>query len=329
MRAIRFKEYGDPEKVLSLENIPEPEITPGQILVRLKARSINPSDVFTIRGEYGVKPKLPASPGNEGAGVIEKVGSAVTNFKPGDRVTLYLGASGSRGTWLEYIAVDPENVMKTPDGLSDEQAATSWVNYLTAWVLSFEELDLKRGDSVLVTALASHLGMAMLQLAKIVGFEVIGTVRREEQKQELLDMGAKAVIATDTENLSRKIFRISGGKGIASAIDCVGGKVGTEVLKCLSPRGVSIVYGYMSEEPIQIDGRIIFSEAQVRGFWLARWLNRASAEHQKAIMERIVKHFVSGEFNSVIDSRFDLADYAAMIKKATSPGRKGKIVITG
>ncbi|HEY1011837.1 MAG TPA: zinc-dependent alcohol dehydrogenase family protein [Herpetosiphonaceae bacterium] len=330
MKALRFHEFGDPQAVLRLEELPDPEPGPGQVLVRLTARSVNPSDLYTVMGVYGVRPTLPAVPGNEGAGVVERVGDGVSGFQAGDRVTLLLGAvPPHEGTWRELAAIDQQWLIKTPPGVSDEQAATAWVNYLTAWILAFEEFDLKPGEQVLVTAGASHLGRAMLQLAAHKGFKVIATVRRDEQKQELLDLGAAAVIATDSEDLSQRAKELTGGKGFKYAIDAVSGRVGTEVVANLAPRGVCIIYGLLSQEPIQIDGRIIFTEAVVRGFWLVRWLQHRPAEHVAGVIATLTRLFADGTLVSPIDSAFDLSDIAGMLERSNAPGRQGKVVITG
>ena len=104
MKALRFHEFGQPIEVLRLEDLPTPEPSADEVLVRLTARSVNPSDLYTIMGVYGVLPSLPAVPGNEASGVVERAGANVTAFKPGDRVTLLLGAVGMEGTWREYAA---------------------------------------------------------------------------------------------------------------------------------------------------------------------------------------------------------------------------------
>lgn len=330
MKALRFHEFGDPGAVLRLEELPDPAAGPGQVLVRLTARSVNPSDLYTIMGVYGVLPKLPAVPGNEGAGVVEQVGDGVSGFRPGDRVTLLLGAlPPHEGTWRELAAIDQQWLIPTPPGVSDEQAAAAWINYLTAWILAFEELDLKPGEEVLVTAGASHLGRALLQLAAHKGFKVIATVRREEQKQELLDLGAAAVIATDSEDFGQRARELTGGKGFKYAIDAVSGRVGSDVVANLAPRGVCIVYGLMSQEPTQIDGRIIFSEAVVRGFWLARWLQHQPPEHVAGVIGSLTRLFADGTLVSPIDSAFDLSDIAGFLARSNTPGRQGKVVITG
>lgn len=329
MKALRFHEFGSPATVLQLENIPPPVPSADEVLVRLTARSINPSDLYTIMGVYGVRPALPAVPGNEAAGVVEQVGANAQGFAVGDRVILLLGAVGTDGTWREYAAVRPEHLVHTPAALSDEQAACAWVNYLTAWILAFEDLDLQRDEPLLLTAGASHLGRAMLQIAAHAGFKVVATVRREEQRQELLDLGAAGVIVTDSEDIATRFHAITGKRGINKAIDAVGGTVGSTVAAALAPRGTLILYGMMSNEPIQIDGRMIFTEATVRGFWLVRWLQARPPQHVGKVIGQLSELFANGTLSPAIDSTVDLADIKGIIERSNTPGRHGKVVITG
>ena len=329
MKALRFHEFGPPADVLQLEEIPTPTPTDDEVLVRLTARSVNPSDLYTIMGTYGVRPKLPAVGGNEAAGVVEHVGANVSQFAPGDRVTLMLGAVGTDGTWREYAAVRPDTIIHTPTGLSDEQAACAWVNYLTAWILAFEDLDLQPDELLLVTAAASHLGRAMLQIAAHAGFKVIGTVRREDQRQELLDLGAAGVIVTDSEDIGTRYRELTGKKAISKAVDAVGGVVGSAVAAALAPRGTLILYGMMSGKPLRIGGEMIFSEATVRGFWLLRWMQNRAPQHIAQVVGQLSALFADGTFAPAIDSTFDLADIKGMVERSSTPGRHGKVIITG
>lgn len=328
MKAVVFRAYGKPEEVLKLEEIPTPVCGDNEVLVKIKARSVNPSDLYTIMGLYGVKPKLPAIPGNEAAGVVEEVGKNVKDFSVGDRVTLTIGSAGSLGTWKEYTAVTPDQIMKTPEGLSDEEATSVWANYLTSWILAVDELKIKPGEQLLVTAASSHLGRAMIQISRILGFKVVGTVRKEEQKQELLDMGAEDVIVTDTENFIKRARKITNVKGFPYAIDAVGGKIGNEAMQSLAPKGTIIVYGLMSNEPIIVPGSIIFTEITIRGFWLMKWMQNTTKEQKEKSTKELIKLFEEKKLVSQIDSRFDLADIQGYLQRSNTPGRTGKVIIT-
>ena len=138
MQSIRFYEFGNPAEVLRVEDVPQPDLGPNEVLVRLRARSINPSDLLTVRGVYGSLPKLPATPGFESMGEVAAVGDRVKHLRPGQRVITL----GVQGTWQEYILAASAQLIPVPDSVSDQTAAQFVVNPLTAWIMTMEELAL-------------------------------------------------------------------------------------------------------------------------------------------------------------------------------------------
>src|SRR5215210_996274 len=138
MQSVKFNEFGNPADVLRVEDVPQPEPGANQVLVKLRARSINPSDLLTVRGLYGALPKLPATPGLECMGEVAAVGDGVTNLRPGQRVI----PLGVQGTWQEYILAASGQLIPVPDSVSDQTAAQFVVNPLTAWIMTVEELSL-------------------------------------------------------------------------------------------------------------------------------------------------------------------------------------------
>ena len=189
MKSVRFYEFGNPAEVLRVEDVPQPEPGTNQVLVRVRARSINPSDLATVRGLYGSLPKLPATPGLEGMGEVAAVGDGVRHLRPGQRVI----PLGVQGTWQEYILAASAQLIPVPDGVSDQTAAQFVVNPLTAWIMTIEELALKPGEWLLQTAAGSTLGRVVLQIARLRGFKTINVVRRREQVEELKALGADEV----------------------------------------------------------------------------------------------------------------------------------------
>ena len=167
MRSLIFHRFGEPSEVLTLEEVPTPEPGPGEVRVRLGARSINPSDVLTVRGQYGRRPKLPATPGYEAAGTIDAIGPDVTAWQVGQRVI----PLGVEGTWQEAVIASEKALMATPEGLPDPIACQMLANPLTAHLLLFDILDAKAGDWVVQTAAGSTLGQLMIQLAKLNGID--------------------------------------------------------------------------------------------------------------------------------------------------------------
>ena len=131
MKSVRFYEFGNPAELLRVEDVEQPEPGANQVLVRMRARSINPSDLLTVRGLYGALPKLPATPGLEGMGEVAAVGEGVRNFRVGQRVI----PLGIAGTWQEYLVASEQQLIPVPDQITDQTAAQFVVNPLTAWII--------------------------------------------------------------------------------------------------------------------------------------------------------------------------------------------------
>lgn len=326
MRSVRFDRFGEPAEVLRVLDLAAPSAGPGQALIRMRARPVNPSDLLTVRGLYGTLPRLPATPGNEGMGVIEAVGPGVPAARVGERVI----PIGAPGTWQELLAVKASNLIAVPDGLGDESAAQFVVNPLTAWILVTEELALQPGQWLLQTAAGSTLGRMVLQIAKLRGLKTINVVRRREQVPELEALGADEVICSEDEDLVRRVMAITGGAGVPAAIDAVGGEVGGAAVQALGPGGVLLIYGMLSLKPTPVPGgQMVFRGSSVRGFWLSAWLRRAPAEKQRAVMGEVLRRMAQGEIVPSVEASYDLGDVAAAVRHAERPGRRGKVLLVG
>ena len=326
MKSVRFSEFGSPSEVLRVEDVAPPAPGAGEVLVRMRARAVNPADLLTVRGLYGALPKLPATPGIEGMGEVVAVGDGVTNFRPGQRV-IPLGVGG---TWQELIVAPGAQLIPVPDQISDQTAAQFVVNPLTAWIMTVEELALKQGEWLLQTAAGSTLGRVVLQIARLRGFKTINLVRRREQAEELKTLGADEVIATDEEETGERIKEITGKAGVTKAIDAVGGETGAAVLNALGRGGVMLVYGLLSGEPTPVDGgRMIFASTTLRGFWLGEWLRSAAPERQQAVTSAMLRAMASDEIVPPVEAEYPLDEVLAAIEHAVRPGRSGKVLLVG
>lgn len=326
MLSVVFEKFGEPAEVLSIKEAEMPEPGPGQALIRMKARPINPSDLYTVRGLYGMLPKLPAVPGYEGMGVVEKLGDGAGPFKVGQRVIPF----GVVGTWQEYVIASLMQMVPVPDPVSDASAAQFVVNPLTAWIMISEELSVKPGEWLLQTAAGSTLGRVVLQLARLRGFKTINIVRRRNQVEELKQLGADEVIATEDENIVERVMSITEGKGVSYAIDAVGGKTGADVERSLANRGVMIVYGLLSLEPTPIDVRhMIFRSSTVRGFWLSEWFKSADPQKQQSIAMELMMLMAKGDVAPPVEAEYELKDVLKAVKHSEEPGRSGKVLLVG
>jgi NADPH:quinone reductase len=327
-RIVQFDRFGEPAEVLRLveEDIPEPAA--GEVRVRLTSRAIHPSDLQNVRGKYGRPPPLPATPGNDAAGVVDALGAGVTSFAPGTRVALLLGAHGGRGTWRELLCVPAQMVVPTPASLSDAQAGALWVNYLSLEAMVEDALHLKPGDVVIQTAAGSQLGRAMVEFAKVRGLVLVNVVRRAEQAEELRAAGCAHVVTVPGEDLAARVRALTSGKGAAAAIDSVGGETGAQVLAALQSGGTSVLFGALDGNPVPVDpGPFLFRELVLRGFWLTRWLQRVSPQRVRAAVGAVLAGAERGEFRPAVDSTYPLSEVRAAVLRAETPGRKGSVVL--
>ena len=324
MQSIRFYDFGNPADVLRVEDVPQPEPAASQVLVRLRARPINPSDLLSVRGLYGALPQLPATPGLEGMGEVAAVGAEVKTLRTGQRVI----PLGVPGTWQEYLLVDSRQLIPVPDEVSDETAAQFVVNPLTAWVMTIEELALEPGEWLLQTAAGSTLGRVVLQIARLHSFKTINVVRRRAQVEELRALGADEVICTEDEEIVERVKAITGKAGLVKAIDAVGGATGAAVARALGRDGVMLVYGLLSLEPMPVDGgRMIFNTTTIRGFWLSQWFRTAPPERQQAITVELLRLMAAHEIVPPVEARYPLADIRAAVAHAERTGRSGKVLL--
>ncbi len=215
MRAVRFASFGDPAEVLTVEDQPITAPGPGQVLLRMRVRPINPSDLFAIRGSYGVLPRLPATPGMEGAGVVDALGFGVKGFAVGQLVA----TMGVGGTWQEYMVVHSSALLPVPAGLSERQAAMLLVNPTSAWLLLHEVLRVEPEAWVLQNAANSAVGRFVIQLARRSGFRTINLVRRHDLADELRAEGADAVICEDDEDVLGQVAALTGPRGVRYALE--------------------------------------------------------------------------------------------------------------
>lgn len=240
--AIRIASIGGPE-VLEWVEMPTPEPKKGEALVRHTAIGVNFIDTYQRSGLY--KLPLPFTPGNEGAGVVEKVGPGVTEVKVGDRV-MY---EGSLGSYAEVRTVPTKRLSRIPDGVDDKIAAAVCLKGLTAWYLLRRTFPIEPGHTILFHAAAGGVGQIATQWAKALGATVIGTVGSEEKAKLARGNGCDHVINYRTEDFVARVKEITDGKGVDVAYDAVGKDTFPGSLDCLKRRGMWVSFGQSSGPP--------------------------------------------------------------------------------
>lgn len=329
MKAVVFERFGDPAEVLRIQEVARPEPGRGQVRVRVLASPINPSDLSVVRGQYGFKPTLPATPGFEGAGVIDAVGpgllARLRGLKPGRRVALL---SSSGGNWREYTVLSARNVVPAPADLSPEQLATFFVNPATALAMVRHVLKVPAGAWLLQTAAAGALGRMVIRLGKRDGFRTINVVRRREAADELRRLGGDEVIVTADENIEDRVRSITGGQGVPYALDAVGGATGSAVAKCLGARGRLLLYGTLSGEPLTVDPRALMTgNASIEGFWLSVWVQQQRTFTMLKLFRAIGNLLKEGTLTSDIAATLPLEQIQEAVRQAQAPGRSGKVLL--
>ena len=239
MKAVLVKEFGGPE-LMSYEDTDLPTVGEDQALVKVEAAGINYIDTYQRTGLYQIP--LPATLGLEAAGTITEVGSAVGRFKVGDRVA-YTNVAGA---YAEYAAVPEDKLVSLPDGVSFDQGAAAMLQGCTAHYLCQSTYPVKQGDRCLVHAAAGGVGLILIQMIKMMGGSVIGTVSTEEKAELARQAGADEVILYSEQDFESEVMRITDGAGVNVAYDSVGLSTFEKSINCLSRFGDMVLYGNAS-----------------------------------------------------------------------------------
>jgi NADPH:quinone reductase-like Zn-dependent oxidoreductase len=325
-KCIRFYEFGNPKDVLTVEykSIEPPK--DNEILVRMLARPINPSDLIPIRGSYSHRISLPNIPGYEGVGIVEDVGSLVSHNFIGKRVLPLRG----EGTWQEFVKTPSELAVSIPDSIDDFTASQMYINPITAWVTCNEVLKLKANDVLLVNAGGSSIGHIFAQLSKILGFRLIAVTRNDKYKEDLLHLGASYVIDTSNVSLYETVMELTNGIGADAAIDSVGGSPGNDLAFCVRPNGNFLTIGLLSG--IQVNWADIVNKAKVNAnmFHLRNWNKNVPVNKWQETFSHLIRLIDEQKLRlMMVDSRYDLLNIKTAIDVVeSSKETKGKVFLT-
>ncbi|MFD0678242.1 MULTISPECIES: zinc-dependent alcohol dehydrogenase family protein [unclassified Paenibacillus] len=325
--AIRYYQFGNPPDVLQLiyRRILKPGA--GEVLVRMTARPINPSDLIPVRGAYPHRISLPCIPGYEGVGIVEAIGPSVDPSLLGKRVL----PLRSEGTWQERVVASSELVIPVPNDLDDDIACQLYINPVTAWVILTEALRLQPGDFVAVNACGSSIGRIFAQLSAILGYRLIAITRSSRHTQELLSLGASHVIDTsdpNTPSIREAVFSITEGRGAAAAIDSVGGADGEQLAYCTCAQGTVISIGLLSGQPVHWGEVSRASKTAVQLFWLRNWVRDASVHTWHDTFGQLIDLIQHNRLRlSRISERYELAQVKHAVIAAEASASKGKVLL--
>ncbi|MDO9712158.1 quinone oxidoreductase family protein [Paracraurococcus lichenis] len=319
IHAIRVHEHGGPEK-LTWDELPKPNPKPGEVLIRQHAVGLNYIDVYFRTGLYKA-PSMPVTIGMEGAGVVEAVGEAVTDFRPGDRVAY----AGALGAYAEYRCAPAEKLVKIPDGIDFTQAAAMMLQGMTAQFLVKRTYPVKRGDTILVHAAAGGVGSILVQWAKHLGATVIGVVSTPEKADLVKGLGADHALLT-SEAIPARVKEITGGAMLPVVYDSVGKDTFLTSLDCLRPFGLMISYGNASG-PVTTDLGVLAAKGSL--YVTRPTLNTYTAKREDLVATAndlfgVVK---SGAVKIAVNQTFPLKDAAEAHRALESRRTTGSTVL--
>jgi NADPH2:quinone reductase len=324
MRAIVVREFGGPD-VMRLEDVPTPEPTGSQVLVRIIASGVNPVDTYLRSGNHAHAPKLPYTPGKDAAGVAELVGENVNGIKPGDRVYT---ADSLSGTYAEYSLCDEAQLGLLPDNTSFEAGAGVWTPYATSYRALFEKAQVKAGESVLVHGASGGVGIAAVQWAKNAGLNVIGTAGSDRGKQLVSEQGADLVVdhlSSSPEEAARAkadILEFTGGKGVDVIVEMLANVNLLLDFDVLAMFGRIAVVG--NRGTLEFNPRAAMTkDATIYGLSLFN----APQTVRESIRDAIYKGLSDSYLHPVISRTFELSEAAEAHREVIESRALGKIVL--
>jgi NADPH:quinone reductase-like Zn-dependent oxidoreductase len=328
MRAVQLRDYDGNPGSLAVAEVPMPRPGANEVLVKVFASPVNPSDLMFITGNYGFKKPLPATPGFEGSGTVVEVGSGtMARFMKGRRVACAAAdAKAQGGMWAEYIVTSAQLCVPLGKKVNMEHAATMLVNPLTAWALMNAA---RRGGhrAAVQTAAASALGRMVIRLGQKFGLPVVNVVRRAEQVELLGAMGAEHILNSSDPSFDDELRRICHKLGASISFEAVAGEMSGRVLRAQPPHSRMLVYGGLSLRPVEIDtASLIFDDKHVEGFWLSAWLRSRNVLSQLRVANR-VQAMLGGELKTEIRARLPLEKAGEGLAQYASDMTAGKVLL--
>ena len=320
MKAIRVNQNGGSE-TLSLEDIPNPKPAEGELLVQLEAAGVNFIDTYQRSGLYPIP--LPFTLGVEGAGRVEALGGGAEGFQVGDTVTW----SGILGAYAEKAVIPAARAVRVPEGLDGKTAAAVLLQGMTAHYLCHDTYPLKTGEWALVHAAAGGVGLLLIQMCKMLGAKVIGTVSTDEKARLAKDAGADEVILYTRQDFETETMRITGNAGVSVVYDAVAATTFEKGLNVLRPRGYMALYGQSSGKVDPIDPAIL---AEKGSLFLTRptLVNYTTTRDELTARAGAVMGMVrDGKLNVRIGETFPLAEAKAAHDALEGRRTTGKVLL--
>jgi NADPH2:quinone reductase len=323
MKALQCIEHGPPEKLV-IRDVPTPEPGKGEVRIRMKAAGVNFPDALIIQNLYQFKPSLPFSPGGEAAGIVEAVGEGVTRFSPGDRVIAMIG----HGAFQEAFLADQSRVLPMDEDMPFDIAAGFTMTYGTSHHALKQRARLQPGETLLVLGAAGGVGLAAVELGKLMGATVIAAASSDEKLQLCKEMGADLTINYETEDLKERVKALTGGRGVDVIYDPVGDRFAEPAFRSIAWNGRYLVVGFAGGQipKLPLNLPLIKGASIVGVFW------GAFTAHEPAVhaenMREILGWFREGRLKPHISARLPLERGAEAIRLLMDRKAKGKVILT-
>jgi NADPH2:quinone reductase len=322
MKALLCSRYGTPDD-LELADIADPEPGPGEAVVRIEAAALNFFDTLIIAGKYQTKPAMPFSPGAEFAGTVERLGDGVTSLAVGDRVLACSGYGAAR----ERIAIAAEKLIPIPDAVDSERAAGLCVTYGTTLHALKDRARLKGGETLAVLGASGGVGIAAVELGKLMGARVIACASSAEKIAFARERGADETINYAKEDLREALRRVTGGKGADVIYDPVGGPYSEPALRGTAWRGRYLVIGFAAGEipklPLNL---VLLRGCDVLGVFWGAWIERDLAGH-RANTAQILDWCAQGKLSPHVHAVYPLREAPAALKAIAARQVMGKVIL--
>ncbi len=323
MKAIQIEQFGGPE-VLQLVEQPQPQPAADEVLIELQAIGVNRADILRRSGAYHHAAQLPLVLGGEGSGIIREGGSAVVDFRPGDRV---LAMRGRPGGYAEYVAAPVSRVVRIPEEVDWASAAALPTAWLTAWYCVRHLARLQAGETILIHAAASGVGDAAVQIARHLDAKVIATAGSDEKIAWARANGADWGINYEKQDVVAETRAITGDKGVEVALDAVGGRAFAASLKVVGYAGRAVALANVTLEDSVVNTRDFYPKnATIYGFQIYNLMERSGYD-PRPDLDELLRLVAGGKLKVHIDRVFPLAEAGEAHRYLEQRRNRGKLIL--
>ena len=322
MKAVLCKEYGPPESLV-IEDIPSPRPGKGQVVITVKACGVNFPDTLIIEGKYQFKPALPFSPGGEVSGIVKELGEGVNTVKVGDRVIAFTGWGG----FAEEVVTDAAKLIPIPGNIDFATAASFTLVFGTAHHALKDRAHIKPGETLLVLGAAGGVGLASVELGKLMGARVIAAASSDEKLEVCKQHGADDVINYTNEDLRERVKTLTGGNGVDVIVDPLGGNYSEPALRSIAWNGRFLVIGFAAGDipRIPLNLTLLKGCSIVGVFWGS--FTEHEPRHNQENLQELLTWLTEGKLKPHISATYPLERAAGALNDVLNRKVKGKVVL--